>query len=73
VRSFNAGTGINAPAVTFAANGKQYVAVLAGSAMRDQVLGIAPELRNNLRPRCRSCSAFSGEQTNAAQLAGPRE
>ena len=45
--SFNAGTGINAPAVTFAVNGKQYVAVLAGSAMRDQVLGTAPELRNN--------------------------
>jgi alcohol dehydrogenase (cytochrome c) len=47
VWSFNVGTGINAPAVTFAVNGKQYVAVLAGSAMRDQVLGTAPELRNN--------------------------
>jgi alcohol dehydrogenase (cytochrome c) len=47
VWSFNVGTGINAPAVTFAINGKQYVAVLAGSAMRDQVLGTAPELRNN--------------------------
>ena len=45
--SFNIGTGINAPAVSYAVNGKQYVAVLAGSAMRDQVLGTAPELRNN--------------------------
>ena len=47
VWSFNIGTGINAPAVSFAVNGKQYIAVLAGSAMRDQVLGTAPELRNN--------------------------
>jgi alcohol dehydrogenase (cytochrome c) len=45
--SFNIGTGINAPAVSFAVNGKQYIAVLAGSAMREQVLGTAPELRNN--------------------------
>jgi alcohol dehydrogenase (cytochrome c) len=45
--TFNIGTGINAPAVSFAVNGKQYIAVLAGSAMRDQVLGTAPELRNN--------------------------
>jgi alcohol dehydrogenase (cytochrome c) len=47
VWSFNIGTGINAPAVSFAVNGKQYIAVLAGSAMREQVLGTAPELRNN--------------------------
>jgi hypothetical protein len=37
---------IDAPA-GFAIEGKQYVAVLAGSAMRDEVLGTAPELRNN--------------------------
>ena len=47
VWSFNIGTGINAPLITFAVNGKQYLAVLAGSAMREQVLGTAPELRNN--------------------------
>ena len=29
--SFNAGTGINAPPITFSVNGKQYVAVLVGS------------------------------------------
>jgi alcohol dehydrogenase (cytochrome c) len=29
--SFNTGTGINAPAITYAINGKQYIAVLAGS------------------------------------------
>src|SRR5580693_4488462 len=45
--NFNVGTGINAPAITYAVNGKQYIAVLAGSAMREQVLGTAPELRNN--------------------------
>ena len=47
VWTFNIGTGINAPLITFAINGKQYLAVLAGSAMREQVLGTAPELRNN--------------------------
>jgi len=29
--SFNTGTGINAPPITFSVNGKQFVAVLAGS------------------------------------------
>ncbi len=47
VWSFNVGTGINAPAISFAVNGKQYIAVLVGSAMRAQVLANAPELRNN--------------------------
>ena len=47
VWTFNIGTGINAPLITYAVNGKQYLAVLAGSAMREQVLGTAPELRNN--------------------------
>jgi alcohol dehydrogenase (cytochrome c) len=47
VWSFNVGSGINAPAISYAVNGKQYIAVLVGSAMRVQVLGNAPELRNN--------------------------
>jgi alcohol dehydrogenase (cytochrome c) len=47
VWSFNVGSGINAPAISYAINGKQYIAVLVGSAMRVQVLGNAPELRNN--------------------------
>jgi alcohol dehydrogenase (cytochrome c) len=47
VWSFNIGSGINAPAISYAVNGKQYIAVLVGSAMRVQVLGNAPELRNN--------------------------
>jgi alcohol dehydrogenase (cytochrome c) len=45
--SFSVGSGINAPAISYAINGKQYIAVLVGSAMRVQVLGNAPELRNN--------------------------
>jgi len=46
VWSFNVGTGINAPAVTYAVNGKQYVAVLAGSTQRLTVWQNAPELKN---------------------------
>jgi alcohol dehydrogenase (cytochrome c) len=45
--SFNIGTGINAPAVTYAVNGKQYIAVLAGSRMNVNVIGLSPELKNN--------------------------
>ena len=44
--SFNAGTGINAPAVTYAVNGKQYVAVLVGSKQSGNVIGLSPELKN---------------------------
>src|SRR5579864_131411 len=44
--SFNAGTGINAPAVTYAVNGKQYVAVLVGSKQPANVIGLSPELKN---------------------------
>jgi alcohol dehydrogenase (cytochrome c) len=44
--SFNAGTGINAPPITFAVNGKQYVAVLAGSKQFRIVFNDAPELKN---------------------------
>jgi alcohol dehydrogenase (cytochrome c) len=46
VWSFNVGTGINAPAVSFAVNGKQYIAVLAGSRQSPFVTGLAPELKN---------------------------
>jgi alcohol dehydrogenase (cytochrome c) len=45
--SFNVGTGINAPAVSYAVNGKQYIAVLAGSRMNVNVIGLSPELKNN--------------------------
>jgi alcohol dehydrogenase (cytochrome c) len=46
--SFNVGTGINAPAISFAVNGKQYVAVLAG--LNQGIFNVihrAPELKNN--------------------------
>jgi alcohol dehydrogenase (cytochrome c) len=44
--SFNAGTGINAPPVSYAVNGKQYIAVLAGSRQSPFVMQGAPELKN---------------------------
>jgi len=44
--SFNTGTGINAPAVTFSVNGKQYIAVLVGSKQPNAVMPNAPELKN---------------------------
>jgi len=44
--SFNMGTGINAPAVTYSVNGKQYVAVLVGSRQALNVWQNAPELKN---------------------------
>ena len=43
--SFNTGTGINAPAVTYSVGGKQYIAVLAGSKQSGAVLANAPELK----------------------------
>jgi alcohol dehydrogenase (cytochrome c) len=46
VWSFNVGTGINAPAVSFSAGGKQYIAVLGGSRQSAFVVGLAPELKN---------------------------
>ena len=45
--SFNAGTGINAPAVSYAVNGKQYIAVLVGDRMPRNVIAAAPELKLN--------------------------
>jgi alcohol dehydrogenase (cytochrome c) len=44
--SFNAGTGINAPPITFSINGKQYIAVLAGSRQSQNVIPYAPELKS---------------------------
>jgi alcohol dehydrogenase (cytochrome c) len=46
VWSFNIGTGINAPPITYSVNGKQYVAVLAGSRQNVNVYGLAPEIKN---------------------------
>ncbi len=43
--SFSVGTGINAPPVTYAVNGKQYIAVLAGSRQSPFVMQNDPELR----------------------------
>ena len=44
--SFNVGSGINAPAVSYSVNGKQYIAVLVGSRQSPFVTGMAPELKN---------------------------
>src|ERR1700674_3539051 len=44
--SFNVGTGINAPPITYAVNGKQYVAVLVGSRQPNNIIPQAPELKN---------------------------
>ncbi len=44
--SFNTGTGINAPPITFSVNGKQYVAVLAGSRQNANIYGLSPEIKN---------------------------
>jgi alcohol dehydrogenase (cytochrome c) len=44
--SFNIGTGINAPPITYSVNGKQFVAVLAGSRQNVNIYGLAPEIKN---------------------------
>jgi alcohol dehydrogenase (cytochrome c) len=44
--SYNVGAGIGAPAITYAVNGKQYVAVLVGAAERAGVVREAPELKD---------------------------
>ena len=46
VWSFNAGTGINAPPITYSVNGKQYIAVLVGSKQTAAVWEDLPELKN---------------------------
>jgi alcohol dehydrogenase (cytochrome c) len=44
--SFNVGTGINAPPISYSVNGKQYVAVLVGSRQPPNVIPLSPELKN---------------------------
>jgi alcohol dehydrogenase (cytochrome c) len=44
--SFNTGTGINAPPITYSVNGKQYIAVLVGSRQAPNIVPLSPELRN---------------------------
>ncbi|HLH95561.1 MAG TPA: PQQ-dependent dehydrogenase, methanol/ethanol family [Xanthobacteraceae bacterium] len=46
VWSFNAGTGINAPAVTYSVGGKQFIAVLVGSKQPNAIMPNAPELKD---------------------------
>ena len=46
VWSYNAGSGINAPPVSYSVNGKQYIAVLVGSRQSPFVVGLSPELKN---------------------------
>jgi alcohol dehydrogenase (cytochrome c) len=46
VWSFNVGTGINAPPISYSLNGKQYVAVLVGARQPTNVLQNLPELKN---------------------------
>jgi alcohol dehydrogenase (cytochrome c) len=43
---FDVGTGINAPPITYSVNGKQYIAVLAGSRQPTNVIPLSPELKN---------------------------
>src|SRR5262249_60179868 len=44
--SFDAGTGTQAPPITFSINGKQYVAVLAGARQNPVIINQYPELKN---------------------------
>jgi alcohol dehydrogenase (cytochrome c) len=44
--SFNVGTGINAPPISYLVNGKQYVAVLVGSRQAPNIIPLSPELKN---------------------------
>jgi len=44
--SFDAGTGIQAPPITFSVNGKQYIAILAGSRQNPVIYNDYPELKN---------------------------
>ena len=44
--TFNAGTGINAPPISFSVNGKQFIAVLVGSKQPNLIMPNAPELKH---------------------------
>jgi alcohol dehydrogenase (cytochrome c) len=46
VWTFNTGTGINAPPITYSVNGKQYIAILVGSKQAAAVWEDSPELKN---------------------------
>src|SRR4029077_4391528 len=46
VWSFNAGTGINAPPISYSVNGKQFIAVLAGSRQINNIMNTSPELKH---------------------------
>ena len=46
VWSYNTGSGINAPPISYSVSGKQYIAVLVGSKQPAAVLSEAPELKN---------------------------
>jgi alcohol dehydrogenase (cytochrome c) len=46
VWTFNTGTGINAPPITYSVNGKQYIAILVGSKQTAAVWEDSPELKN---------------------------
>ena len=43
--SFNVGTGINAPPISYSVNGKQYIAVLVGSRQSPFVMQNDPSLK----------------------------
>ena len=59
VWSFNVGSGINAPPITYSVNGKQYVAVLVGSRARRGHAGNRRNSRTRRPHRCCTYSAFS--------------
>jgi len=44
--SFNTGTGINAPPITYSVNGKQFIAILAGSRQSNNIINTSPELKH---------------------------
>ena len=46
VWSFNTGTGINAPPISYSVNGKQYIAVLVGARQPINIMQNMPELKN---------------------------
>ena len=55
VWSFNTGTGINAPPISYSVNGKQYIAVLVG-AKNSANVGARRNSRTCRRRRCSTCS-----------------
>ena len=70
VWSYNVGSGINAPPISYSVNGKQYVAVLVGSKQPFFVLQNAPELKNSATASI-LCSALADYATRAAETRRP--